>query len=195
MNKLLVHACCAPCLAAIYENIASNLAEYGLNSDTDFDICWYNPNIQPLAEYNLRKETLKNFLNSKNKEGIFLEQYDLLDFTKHVSNLASNFSCRCEYCYEIRLRKIFEYAKLNNYTHVTTSLLISPYQKHDLIIKVCERLSEEYDINFSYKDYRPMFYIGKNTARQMGLYMQKYCGCVYSIDEAYLQAQKRNCKK
>ena len=57
---------------------------------------------------------------------------------------------RCEYCYVSRLEKVFEYAKENGYTHVTTTLLISPYQKHDLIISVCNKLAEKYGVKFMY---------------------------------------------
>lgn len=93
------------------------------------------------------------------------------------------YSSRCEYCYTVRLEKVFEYAKQNGYTMVTTTLLISPYQKHDKIIEVCEALSKKYDVKFLYKDYRPMFRAGQLRAKELGLYRQKFCGCIFSIDE------------
>ena len=61
-DKLLVHACCAPCLVAIYEDLENNLKEYGLESKNDFDVIWYNINIHPKDEYILRRDTLKSFL-------------------------------------------------------------------------------------------------------------------------------------
>ena len=101
----------------------------------------------------------------------------LCDFPNNACNL------RCEYCYISRLEKVFEYAKKNGYTHVTTTLLISPFQKHDVIRKVCESLAKKYDVIFLYKDYRPLFEEGQQKAKELGMYRQKYCGCIYSIDE------------
>ena len=183
-DKLLVHACCGPCLVAVYEDIEKNFTEYNLDSLEDMDVIWYNINIHPKYEYEKRKETLKEFLNIKNKQGIFLDEYNLLKWSKGALNFKEKgYSLRCEYCYISRLEKIFEYAKNNGYTAVTTTLLISPYQKHDIICKVCEDLSKKYNVKFMYKDFRPMFWEGQHRAKELELYRQKYCGCIFSIDE------------
>ena len=171
-DKLLVHACCAPCLVAVFEDIDKNLNEYNIN-------------IHPKEEYELRLDTLKEFLEMKEKQGIFLDEYNLMSWAKHAVNFEEEgYRIRCEYCYTSRLEKVFEYAKDNNYTSVTTTLLISPYQKHDIIKEVCEKLSKKYDIKFLYKDFRLMFWDGQRRAKEYGLYRQKYCGCIFSIDES-----------
>lgn len=180
-NKLLIHACCAPCLVAIYED---TLKEINNLDVSDFDTIWYNTNIHPKVEYEKRRDTYITYVKSMGKQPIVLDEYDMNKFIYDAVNLErTEFRIRCEYCYNVRLEKVFEYAKENGYTHVTTTLLISPYQKHDLIKKVCERLSKKYNVEFMYKDYRPMFREGQNKARELGLYRQKYCGCIYSIDE------------
>lgn len=191
-NKLLVHACCAPCLVAVFDDIVNNLNEYGLDKNEDFDVIWYNINIHPKEEYELRKNTLKEFLSMNNKEGIFLDSYNLWDWTVNAVNYNKlGYSMRCEFCYTSRLEEVFKYAKENGYTEVTTTLLISPYQKHDVIISVCERLSKKYGVLFRYKDYRPMFWEGQHKAKDLGLYRQKYCGCIYSIDEGGKKKKKK----
>lgn len=191
-DKLLVHACCGPCLVGVYENIEQNLEEYGLNILNDFDVIWYNPNIHPKEEYELRKETLQQFLEIKNKEGIYLDEYNLLVWAKNALNFKENgYEFRCEYCYISRLEKVFEYARDNGYTMVTTTLLISPYQKHDIICRICNMLAEKYNLKFVYKDYREIFWDGQHKAKDLGLYRQKYCGCIFSIDEG----GKKNGKK
>ena len=180
-NKLLIHACCAPCLVAVYDDTINNMDNLDI---TDFDVIWYNTNIHPKVEYERRKETFENYVKSQGKVPIVLDEYNLYRFTYDSMNLESKgYKVRCEYCYFSRLEKVFEYAKNNGYTHVTTTLLISPYQKHDLIIDVCNKLSEKYGVKFLYKDYRPLFWQGQNKARELGLYRQKYCGCIFSIDE------------
>lgn len=192
-DKLLVHACCAPCLVAVYDDILNNLEGYNLETSNDFDVIWYNINIHPKEEYERRKETLKEYLNMNNKEGIFLDEYNLLDWAKHaVNHKEEGYEFRCEYCYKSRLEKVFEYAKENGYTSVTTTLLISPYQKHDVIINVCNELSAKYDVKFMYKDYRPLFWEGQHKAKDLELYRQKYCGCIFSIDEGGKKKEKKS---
>jgi len=184
-NKLLIHACCAPCLVAVYDDTLENLKEMGFE---DFDTIWYNTNIHPKVEYEKRKETYISYVKDMGKNPIVIDEYDMHKFIYDAVNLdKTQFKLRCEYCYVSRLEKVFEYAKNNGYTHVTTTLLISPYQKHDLIISVCNKLGEKYGVKFMYKDYRPMFRQGQNKARELGLYRQKYCGCIYSIDEGRWQ--------
>ena len=183
-NRLLVHACCGPCLVGVYEDIETNYKEYGLQSMEDIDVMWYNINIHPRAEYDRRKDTLKELLDIKNKKGIFLDEYNLMKWSKSAVNFEEQeYSCRCQFCYTSRLERVFQYANENGYTHVTTTLLISPYQKHDLICEVCKKLEIKYSVKFLYKDFRPLFRSGQARAKEIGLYRQKYCGCIFSIDE------------
>ena len=86
-------------------------------------------------------------------------------------------------------RYAFEYAKANGYDTVTTTLLYSIYQKHDFIKKLMEDLSKEFDIDFLYIDFRKGFWKGHDKAIEQGLYMQKYCGCIFSEEDRYV-----NCK-
>ena len=81
-----------------------------------------------------------------------------------------------------RLKKVFEYAKENNFDIVSTTLTISPYQNHEIIKQVGKKLQEEYGIEFRYIDYTENFRQGQKMARELDIYMQKYCGCVFSID-------------
>ena len=90
-----------------------------------------------------------------------------------------------QYCYRIRLEQAAKYAKENGYDAFTTTLLVSPYQDHETLQKVGEEMAEKYDIEFLYRDFRPGFREGQNEARELGLYMQKYCGCVFSEEDRY----------
>lgn len=181
-NRLLIHACCAPCLVAVYDDTIKNMTNMGID---EFDVIWHNTNIHPKIEYEKRKETFISYVNSMGKTPIMIDEYNMNKFISDVVNLdKTKYKMRCEYCYVSRLEKVFEYAKENGYTHVTTTLLISPFQKHDVIKKVCESLAKKYDVIFLYKDYRPLFEEGQKKAKELGIYRQKYCGCVYSIDES-----------
>jgi len=71
------------------------------------------------------------------------------------------------------------------YDAFTTTLLVSPYQNHELLIEVAEEMARKYNIEFLYRDFRPGFREGQAEARELGLYMQKYCGCVFSEEDRY----------
>lgn len=183
-DKLLIHACCGPCLVGVYEDIQNNLEDFNITGMEDVDILWYNPNIHPKKEYIKRRDTLVEYLKMVGKEPIILEEYDLMKFAKVAVNPKDyGFCLRCEYCYRVRLRKLFEYAKENGYTAATTTLLISPYQKHEMMIDICKEYEKEYGVKFVYKDFRTIFRKGQQRARELELYRQKYCGCIFSIDE------------
>ena len=174
--KLLMHTCCAPC--SVY--CIDTLKKEGIEPT----IYWYNPNIHPYMEYKARRDTLKEYAESLKLKAIFEEDYGLDEFCKNVVGDLQN---RCKnYCYPVRLRKTFEYAKANGYDAVTTTLLYSIYQNHDFIKEYMEKLSEEFGIEFLYRDFRVGFREGQNKARELGLYMQKYCGCIFSEEQSML---------
>ena len=80
-----------------------------------------------------------------------------------------------------RLEKTVETAKQNNIKNFTTTLLSSPYQKHDVIKQMCEDMAKENDLNFVYVDPRKIHYDGVHKIKKLGLYSQRYCGCKLSI--------------
>lgn len=165
-----MHTCCAPCSVYCIESLRKEKIEP--------TVYWYNPNIHPYTEYKLRRDTLKEYTKSINIEAIFEENYGLVEFTKNVIGDLSN---RCvNYCYAVRLEKTIQYAKKNGYDAFTTTLLVSPYQNHNALKRICEELAKKYEIQFLYRDFRTGFRDGQNKARELGLYMQKYCGCIFS---------------
>lgn len=173
--KLLMHTCCAPCSVYCIDELRKENIEPTL--------FWYNPNIHPFKEYRARRDCLKDYSKKVNVQAIFYEEYGLDEFCKNVIN---DIPGRCvNYCYPIRMRKTFEYAKEHGYDTVTTTLLYSIYQKHDYLKLLCEKLSEEYGIDFLYRDFRVGFQEGHQKAYEAGLYMQKYCGCIFSEEDKY----------
>lgn len=178
--KLLMHTCCAPC--SVY--CIDSLREEGIEPVS----YWFNPNIHPYIEYKTRRDTLIEYSKMINLKLILEENYGLRDFCKNVIDDLDN---RCKnYCYRVRMEQTAKYAKENGYDAFTTTLLVSIYQQHDNIIKVCEEMSKKYDIPFLYRDFRIGFRDGQAKARKLGLYMQKYCGCVFSEEDRYLNKRK-----
>ena len=176
--KLLLHICCAPCSAACIKVLRDQgIDVYGY---------WYNPNIHPYKEYEARLNALKEYSKMINLNVVYYDYYGLREFTLNVYDKLNN---RCEYCYYSRMENVARYAKENGYDAFTTTLFISPYQQHELLKRICENLSKKYEIEFKYDDFRSYFYEGKRMFHETGLYMQKYCGCVFSEEERYLKSK------
>jgi len=183
-NKLLIHACCGPCLIGVYEDIIENIDDFLIERIEDIDVLWYNMNIQPKSENIKRKETLLNYLNTVDKTPMVIDEYDLAGFAKVAASPKEyRYESRCEYCYKKRMEMLFKVAVDNGYNMVTTTMLVSPYQGHDLIIQICKELELKYNIKFVYKDFRKIFRKGQQRAKELEMYKQKYCGCIFSIDE------------
>ena len=171
-----MNTCCAPC--SVY--CIDRLRKEGIEPT----VYWYNPNIHPYKEYEARRDCLKEYTKSVNVNAIFEEDYGLKEFCKNVIDDLGN---RCvNYCYRVRLEKTVQFAKQNGYDTFTSTLFVSPYQKHEELKKVCEELAERYNIKFLYIDFRVGFREGQTKARELGLYMQKYCGCIFSEAQVIL---------
>lgn len=172
--KLLMHTCCAPCSVYCIDSLRKEEIEPTLY--------WYNPNIHPYIEYKTRRDTLKEYAKSIDIEDVFHEEYGLDEFCK---NVVCDLQNRCiNYCYKVRLEDTAKYAKQNGYDTISTTLLVSPYQKHEFIHELGEKIAKEYGLEFLYRDFRVGFREGQAKARELGLYMQKYCGCVFSEQTA-----------
>ena len=173
--KLLLHTCCAPCSVYCIDSLRKE--------EIEPTVYWFNPNIHPYMEYKSRRDCLKEYTKNINVKAIFEENYGLDEFCKNVIGDLQN---RClNYCYKVRLEQTAKYAKEHGYTHFSTTLLVSPYQNHEALIKVANEMAEKYNVEFLYRDFRVGFREGQAKARELGLYMQKYCGCVFSEEERY----------
>ena len=179
--KLLMHTCCAPCSVYCIETLR--------NEEIEPTVYWYNPNIHPYMEYKARRDCLKEYTSSIGVESIFQEEYGLDEFCRNVIGDLQN---RCvNYCYRVRLEKTAKYAKEHGYDTITTTLLVSPYQKHDDLKAICQEIADKYGLKFLYRDFRIGFREGQAKARELGLYMQKYCGCIFSEEMSSLARQKK----
>lgn len=174
--KLLLHGCCAPCSIKCVDTLRAEGIEPTL--------FWYNPNIHPVTEYRNRKNALVEWADEENLEIILNDEYGLRQF---IDSVYPDYGARCRYCYKVRLESAAKSAAKLGYSHFSTTLLISPYQHHELIKRIAEEIAEEYDVKFLYRDLRLYFREGQKLAREKGIYMQKYCGCIFSEEERYLK--------
>ena len=153
-----MHVCCAPCSVYCIDTLRTEGVEPIL--------FWYNPNIHPYIEYKTRRDCLKDYANQVNVKLIIDEEYGLDEFCR---NVVSDIENRCvKYCYRKRLTETIRYAAKHGYDSFTTTLLVSPYQKHEELKKVCEELADLADIEFVYRDFRVGFREGQAKARELG---------------------------
>jgi predicted adenine nucleotide alpha hydrolase (AANH) superfamily ATPase len=183
--RLLLHTCCAPCSVGC---IAA-LGDEGIRPD----LYWYNPNIHPLTEYRSRRESLAALALEEGLKLTLTDDYGLRSFIGGLSGEAAAGSPpepdpfgpgrRCPRCYRMRLERAA--AAAAGYDAFSTTLLISPYQNHELIRKLGEEIGKRSGIEFFYRDFRGRFRDGRQEARSRSFYMQKYCGCIFSEEERY----------
>jgi hypothetical protein len=186
MKNILLHVCCAPCLIYPYQY----LTEAGFEVINYF----YNPNIHPYVEYEKRLESLKDY-TKKNNLKIMIEQgYELEDFFLKIKDKTLEPE-RCNLCWQLRLEKTAQKAKELSIDTFTTTLLVSPYQDQAVIKELGESIAKKEGLNFYYHDFSLMFKQAHDEAKKLGLYLQKYCGCLYSERARYLKQYRKKANK
>ncbi|MBR3058409.1 MAG: epoxyqueuosine reductase QueH [Clostridiales bacterium] len=173
-KDLLLHACCAPCA----EYPVFDLMERKIGTE----VLYFNPNIHPKFEFERRGEQLVKLSEIDKFECHFSDDFRIDDWLAH--KWEESYSSRCLMCYDIRMDYVAKYAKEAGFQRFSTTLLVSPYQNHEAIVASSERAAKKYGIEFMYNDWRPHFREGQNMAREHGLYRQKYCGCIFSLEES-----------
>ncbi len=181
--KILLHICCGPC--AIYP--VNVLQE----EDIEFQGFFYNPNIHPFLEYERRILALEEVASKKGFKVLWAE--DGYGLTHWLGKIGENldFDSRCPICYEIRLERTAREAKLRGFSHFSTTLLYSRYQRHHLIKEIAEKKALKHGVKFYYQDFRQGWQQGIIESKEMGIYRQPYCGCVLSEAERYGKRMKR----
>lgn len=173
--RILVHICCAPCFTYPHERF--------LEDGHDVTGFFYNPNIHPYSEYKNRRSSLEKYAEMKSVRIIYRNDYELERYLR----LSLSARDRCRFCYTERLRETAIAAKSLGFEAFTSTLLISPYQKHDMLVEVGKEMADEYGIDFFYEDFRTGYKESRVMARDLELYMQKYCGCIFSEKERYFK--------
>jgi predicted adenine nucleotide alpha hydrolase (AANH) superfamily ATPase len=174
MGRILLHACCAPCAT----HTVNRLREEGF----DVTAFWYNPNIHPFTEHRHRLESMRTLAEAIDLPLLVADGYDMIDYFRAVVGHEGE---RCGECFRMRLDRTATVASDNGFTLFTTTLLISPYQKHELLRRTGEAVARERGIDFHYEDFRTGFRESQRLSRELDLYHQKYCGCIYSEWERF----------
>ena len=176
-KKLLLHSCCAPCSGEVMEAI--------LASGIEFTIFFYNPNIHPLKEYELRKDENIRFAEKYNIP-IIDADYDVDNWYERAKGMEMEpeRGIRCTMCFDMRFERTALYAYENGFDTISSSLGISRWKNFDQINDCGVRAAEKYD-GITYWTYNWRKKGGSarmlEISKREKFYMQEYCGCAYSL--------------
>ncbi|CAG0994212.1 MAG: hypothetical protein MPEBLZ_00081 [Candidatus Methanoperedens nitroreducens] len=173
--KILTHVCCAPCFTYPHKRM--------LEEGHDVTAFFYNPNIHPYQEYKNRLGSVEKYVELKGTKVIYDNNYEIENYLRGALAAAE----RCTFCYTARLEQTAKMARQLEFDAFTTTLLISPYQKHDALARVGEKIAQQCGIAFYYEDFREGYQESRDISKDLGLYMQKYCGCIFSEKERYFK--------
>ncbi len=188
MKKILLHVCCAPCAAYVFEEL--------IKQGFEITAFFYNPNIYPQKEYDLRKNEVEKYCKKKKIDFIEIkEDYGewrkkvLVDstgsFTLFEMTSVKEGEQRCFECYKIRLEKTARFAKENNQEYFESTLAISPHKNYNKIKEMGDALAQKYGVKFLGKNWKKKDGYKKSCeiSRKNNFYRQIYCGCEFSINE------------
>lgn len=179
-EQLLLHICCGPCATFT----SAHLATRGF-SVTGY---WYNPNIEPREEYELRKAGLERLATLTALPVVWALPASGEEFREEVTGHERKEE-RCKLCYRLRLRKTAEEAAGRNIGWISTSLLISPYQDLESIREIGTQEAQKTGVRFYYENMRRGYSERTRLSREYDLYLQNYCGCLFSAREADARRQ------
>ncbi len=177
MKKLLLHICCGPCVLYPLEVLrAEGVEPVGY---------FFNPNIHPLREMERRVEALETVSEELGFHLIWdPEIYGLTHWLKLLKGRYQQ-SERCPECYRMRLEATARTAVANGFPCFSTTLLYSRYQRHELICQMGEEIAVKHGLSFYYHDFRQGWEQGIQAAKELDIYRQPYCGCIFSEAERY----------
>lgn len=179
LKPLLLHACCGPC----------SLEPVRLLREEGFEptICWSNPNIQPVAEHDLRLRTLQAWAADVAQVNVIVAGDDRDAWERSVAPHGFDREARCRACYALRLREACRVAREQGFEYVSTTLAVSPYQLFDTCADVLQGLAKANGLTPVWRDFRPHYPDATTRSRELGMYRQNYCGCRFSAAEAAIE--------
>ncbi len=175
--EILLHVCCGPC--SLYPVRA--LREKGIKPTGFF----FNPNIHPFRELERRIHALETVSAELNFPVLWDSSgYGLKNWLQALEGRL-DFNDRCPVCYAVRLEETARQAKRLGMEVISTTLLYSRYQRHEVIMDMGARTAQRHGLKFYYQDFRKGWQKGIDESLELGIYRQPYCGCVFSEAERY----------
>ena len=183
--KLVLQSCCGPCSSYVLQYLTDYFDVY---------VYYYNPNIFPQQEYVHRLNTQKQLIESlphENKIELLPTEYNHDEFLKASKGLEheKEGGARCEKCFLLRLEETAKKARQLGADYFGTTLTVSPHKNAQTINLLGKNLQDKYGVKFFYSDFKKKdgYKQSIELSAEYGLYRQDYCGCEFSLDNAYKQ--------
>ena len=173
-EKLLLHSCCAVCFTGLIGEFRARGFEV-----TGY---FYNPNIHPFMEFQKRLKAAELACEYSKAPFICDREYGLEMFLKLMDG---DYHDRCGKCYRVRLEQAARKAAEGGFPSFSSTLIISPQQKQELIVSIGEEVGRKYGVKFVQFPATHLHDTGKAEAKRQSLYRQQYCGCIFSEHERY----------
>ncbi len=181
-TEVLLHVCCAPCSGAIIEKI--------LHVGVKPTLYFYNPNIHPRDEYEIRKEEMKKFMERYNVL-IYDGDYNTPTWFEKTKGLEQEpeRGSRCDICFDMRLWETARFAHEKGFQLFSTTLGFSRHKDQAQVYGWGRKVSKEFEnLEFWDANWRKNggTTLADQVSKQEKFYRQQYCGCVYSkrdVDE------------
>lgn len=177
--SLALHACCGPCSLEPLRL----LREQGYSPT----ILWTNPNIQPVAEHELRLRTLLAWARDVVHVDVVIAGDDRDRWERMAAPHGFDRRARCRACYALRLDESCRVAAELGFKYVSTTLAVSPYQLFEDCGELLCAFASKYGLEPVWQDFRPLYPEATRESRELGMYRQNYCGCRFSAAEAAIE--------
>ena len=176
--SILLHSCCGPCSTSVLETLVPRAR---------VDVFFYNPNIMPRAEYEMRLRTQYDVIRLQDfaeKVTIIEGEYQPDEFLNAVRGFEDEpeGGLRCRICFYLRLKQTALMAKRLGYDYFATTLTVSPHKDAVLINEIGQKVSQEIGVAFLPSDFKKNdgYLRSIRLSKTLNLYRQNYCGCAFS---------------
>jgi predicted adenine nucleotide alpha hydrolase (AANH) superfamily ATPase len=181
--KLLLHVCCGPDAAGVIGQLQEDYELIGF---------WYDPNIQPKEEYDLRRDAFEKVAHLKSISWIEGE-YDVDRFYKHIEGLETTpeTGAKCSLCYDLRLERAAKAASDESCEYFATTLAISPHKVQQKLLRFGELSGKRFNVQYVHRNFMKDdgFKDSVKFTEANDIYRQDYCGCYFSLFEGGSKAR------
>lgn len=183
-KRLLLHICCAPDATVPWPELISE--EYETAG------YFYGGNIHPREEYERRLDAVQAVAGATRGE-LVAPEYETDEWFSAVRGLEEEpeRGARCAVCFRVQLEAAADFASEHGYTHLCTTLTISPHKDAALINAIGAELCASRGLEWVERVWRKRDGFRRSVAesKRLGLYRQNYCGCLFSIREAAVEVK------
>lgn len=176
---VLLHSCCGPCSSAVLEFMVQYF---------DITLLWYNPNIYPQEEFDLRWRTQTELIEKMGLKDRIKTMYlprREEDYYSRIRGLeaAPEGGSRCAECFRVRLEECARLTKEQGFDYFCTTLTLSRHKNAVLINAIAEEIAEKEGVKWLPSEFKKRGGEQRSIqiCKDLDIYRQEYCGCEFSM--------------